>query len=47
MNGGRWAARILGLIMLIIFFLVMFNLQKQLLMMQRNRNPQTTKAPAP
>ena len=42
---GRWTARILGLIMLIVFFLLIFNLQKQLVMMQRHRNPQTTTAP--
>ena len=43
---GRWTARILGLIMLIVFFLLIFNLQKQLVMMQRHRSPRTTTAPA-
>jgi len=47
---NRWAARMLGLIMLVVFLLLILNLQKQLLMMQRRRNPQTTTrvgAPAP
>ena len=35
---NRWGTRILAIIMIIIFVLVMMNLQKQLLMMQRHRN---------
>ncbi|MEK6372511.1 MAG: hypothetical protein AABO58_07415 [Acidobacteriota bacterium] len=42
---SRWPARILGLILIIVFFLLMLNLQKQLLMMHRHRNPQNTTAP--
>ncbi len=41
---GRWAARILGLIMLVVFLMLMTCLQKQLVTMQRQRNPQTTPA---
>ena len=43
---SRWTSRILGLIMVIIFLLVLMNLQKQLLLMQRQHTPQTTTAPA-
>ena len=42
---NRWAARILGVILIIVFVLLMMNLQKQLIMIQRHRNPQTTTAP--
>ena len=39
---NKWALRILALIMLLAFILVMMNLQKQLLMLQRSRPPATT-----
>jgi hypothetical protein len=37
---NRWAIRIAGIIMLLIFMLVFINLQKQLAMMQRARGGQ-------
>lgn len=39
---NKWAARILGFLMIIVFVLVMFNLQRQLLMIQKNRRATTT-----
>lgn len=41
---NRWAVRILGIFLLIAFMLLMLNLQKQLLMLQRSqqRTPATT-----
>ena len=42
---NRWAARILGVLMIIVFVLVMMYLQRQLVLMQQHRNPQTTTAP--
>jgi hypothetical protein len=35
---NRWSARILGFLMVVIFLLLLMNLQKQLLMLQRERN---------
>ena len=41
---NRWAVRILGIFIIIAFVLMMMNLQKQLLMLQRaqHRTPATT-----
>ena len=40
---NRWAVRILGILIIIVFALLMLNLQRQLLMLQRNhRTPATT-----
>ena len=36
---NRWGARIMGLIMLLIFMLLFLNLKKQLVMMQQTQNP--------
>ena len=36
---NRWGARIMGLILLLIFMLLFLNLKKQLTMMQRTQNP--------
>jgi hypothetical protein len=38
---NRWGARILGLLMLIVFILLMLSLQKRLEMMQDMRNGTT------
>jgi hypothetical protein len=35
---NRWAARIMGLIMLLIFMMLFLNLKKQLVMLQRQGN---------
>jgi hypothetical protein len=34
---NRWTARILGLLLLIVFLMLMLNLEKQLQMMQQTR----------
>lgn len=39
---NRFAVRILGIFFLIAFLLLMMNLQKQLLMLQKNRQPAPT-----
>jgi hypothetical protein len=39
---GRWGVRILGALLLIIFFLLMLNLEKQLLVLQKNRKGPST-----
>ena len=39
---NRWAVRILGLFFLIAILLVMSNLQKQLQMLQKSRQPAPT-----
>ncbi len=40
---NRWAVRILGILIIIVFALLMLNLQRQLLMIQRgSRAPATT-----
>lgn len=41
---NRWAARIMGLIILLIFILAMANLQKQLVTIARQRGVNTTTA---
>ncbi len=38
----RWAARIIGIILLLAFFVVMANLQRRLIEMQRVRKPPAT-----
>jgi hypothetical protein len=39
---NRWGARILGLLMLLAFLLLLFNLQKQLTEIARQRGVTTT-----
>jgi hypothetical protein len=39
---NRWGARILGLLMLLVFLLLLFNLQKQLTEIARQRGVTTT-----
>jgi len=39
---NRWAVRIVGILIILVFVLVMMNLQRQLVMMQRNRQPAST-----
>ena len=39
---NRWAARILGLLLLLVFLLLLFNLQKQLAEIVRQRGVTTT-----
>ena len=41
---GRWAARILGLIMILVVMLLFLNLQRQLVMLSKQRGvrPATT-----
>ena len=34
---NRWSVRILGLILLVVFLLLLVNLEKQLLLLQRDR----------
>lgn len=36
---NRWGARIMALIMLLIFMMLFLNLKKQLVMLQRAHNP--------
>ena len=43
---NRWGLRILGLLMLLVFVLLMLNLQKQLTEIARQRGVQTTPSPA-
>ncbi len=38
----RWAARIIGIILLLLFFVVMANLQRRLVELQRVRKPAAT-----
>jgi hypothetical protein len=38
---NRWGVRILGIFLVIAFLLLMLNLQKQLLMLQRMQQPAT------
>lgn len=40
---NKWAVRILGILMIVAFLLLMASLEKQLLMLQRTRQPK----PAP
>jgi len=44
---NRWGARILALLMLVIFMLLMLNLQKQLLMLAQRRGNVKTSTSAP
>ena len=41
---NKWTVRILGIFLIVAFMLLMLNLQKQLLMLQRNQpqNPPAT-----
>lgn len=39
---NRWAARIIGILMLIVFLLLMMNLQRKLIQMQRSRGTPAT-----
>jgi hypothetical protein len=39
---NKWAVRILALVMLLAFLLLMVNLQKQLLVLQKTRQPATS-----
>ena len=39
---NRWGIRILGLLIIIAFFLLMLNLQKQLVTLQKERQGTTT-----
>jgi hypothetical protein len=38
----RWAARIIGIILVLLFFVVMANLQRRLVDLQRVRKPAAT-----
>ncbi|HSP14423.1 MAG TPA: hypothetical protein VLV78_06705 [Thermoanaerobaculia bacterium] len=38
----RWAARIIGIILLLVFFVIMANLQRRLAELQRVRKPAAT-----
>jgi hypothetical protein len=38
----RWAARIVGVLLLLVFFLVMANLQRRLVEMRHTRKPAAT-----
>lgn len=40
--GNRWTVRIVGLILIILFALLMLNLEKQLLILQKQRKPAAT-----
>jgi hypothetical protein len=40
--GNRWTVRILGVILIILFALLMLNLEKQLLVLQKQRKPAAT-----
>ena len=42
---NRWGARILGLLALLVFLLLMLNLQKQLTELERQRGVQTSPSP--
>jgi hypothetical protein len=39
---NRWAARILGLLLLLVFLLLLMNLEKQLTQMAKERGVNTT-----
>lgn len=39
---NRWGVRILGLFLLVAFLLLMMNLEKQLLLLQRDRPAETS-----
>ena len=39
---NKWAARILGLLIILAFLLLMLNLQRQLLMIEKNRRATTS-----
>lgn len=39
---NKWGVRILGALLLVIFLLLMLNLEKQLLVIQKNRKPAAT-----
>lgn len=39
---ARWVARIVAVIILLVFFLVMANLQRRLIELQRTRKPPAT-----
>lgn len=38
-SGNRWTVRIVGIILVIVFALLMLNLEKQLLVLQKQRRP--------
>jgi hypothetical protein len=38
----RWAARILGIILLLVFFVIMASLQRRLVELQHTRKPAAT-----
>jgi len=42
---NRWSVRILGLILLVVFLLLLVNLEKQLLQLQRDRPAAATSTP--
>jgi hypothetical protein len=44
---NRWGTRILAILMLVVFLLLMLNLQRQLLTLLRNRGGVTTKTTSP
>jgi len=37
--GNRWSVRIVGVILIILFALLLLNLEKQLLVLQKHRRP--------
>ena len=37
--GNRWTVRILGAILIVLFALLLLNLEKQLLILQKQRRP--------
>ena len=39
---NKWVLRLIGILIVIIFLLAMLNLQKQLVMLQKERQPATT-----
>jgi len=39
MNGSRWGGRILAIGLIVIFALLLLNLEKQLLVLQKQRRP--------
>lgn len=43
----RWGARIVGLLMLIVFVLMMMNLHKRLRTLEATRSPAASTAPSP
>ena len=38
--GNRWTARIVGIVLIIIFAMMLLNLEKQLLVLQKQRRPE-------